>query len=289
MLTSAVLSSVGLKNLDLERQVVSNADAVEQFPILRKVIDNYGTSKSPGSLIDSQRTLQLETIDGERHRTTSFYRFSRFAFYSLIMLGVRTSTMVLAVSFQPILLDIFGVSESELGHAYLIVAIVALIPPLVVALLSGRLSDRVILSVGLALKLCGWMLFMPLWRRSKWNVIAGYVLVLKASMFFVPTTISLFTKIMGELNHGITSLAWLWSIANLSPALVQLLMSSEIVDWYGTWRFAMFAVPCLLATIGVATPLGWGLLDSEAELGRRDVRAAFAVRTQSYERGGEVK
>lgn len=246
--------------------------AAENIADLSQTTPDYGATFVQAD--GNSRDTVLVQLPGRIKRVSiSGYRTTRFVFFAIFLFGVRLSTMVLSNAFQPILIDIFGVSEVELGQAYLVVALVAVIPPVLVAMLSGRFSDRTIIVIGLSLKILGMAFFMPILGSSKWRVLVGNVLLLKASMFLVPASFSLFTKVMGSLNTGVTSLAWVWSIASIGPAVVQLVLGKQLVDWYGSWKYIVFAVPCLTSAATVFSPVGWAWMDHRSEVARAVVGA----------------
>lgn len=269
---SAFLASVSLRSLESEIKTVAEEDATENIAHLSEIVPDYGATYS-NTADESSDIVLVQMPNRIRRISISGYRFTRFAFFTIFLFGVRLSTMALSNAFQPIFIDVYGASEVELGQAYLIVAVVALIPPLLVALLSEQLSDRTIILVGLSLKTCGLGFFTPLAGVSKWYVLIGNVLLLKASMFLVPAAFSLFTKVMGQLNSGTTSLAWVWSIASIGPALVQICMGRELVEWYGSWKYIVFAAPCLISAGMVVSPVGWAWMDPRSEVARAVVGA----------------
>lgn len=234
---------------------------------------------------ESDDIVRVQLPGRVKRVSISGYRATRFVFYACFMFGVRLSTMVLSNAFQPILIDIFGISEVELGQAYLTVALAAVIPPVLVALMSGRLSDRTIILIGMCLKIVGVAFFMPILGSSKWRVLIGTVLLMKASMFLVPASFSLFTKVMGRLNSGDTSLAMAWSVASIGPAAVQIFMGKELVDWYGSWKYIVFAIPCLISAIMVLSPVGWSWLDHRSEITRAVVAAADGKNVHPHKKG----
>lgn len=222
---------------------------------------------------DDPQIVSLRYTDGSTKLVNlEWYKRKRFIFYALISLGVRLSTMIYAVAFQPILVDVFRVSERHLGQLYLLVAILALLPPVLVAVLSHVLTDRAIMLIALSLKTVGIALTLPLGGPvTEWRFVAGFILVVKGSMFFVPASLSLFTKVLGRMCNG-ALIGWLWSFASIGPAVVQVIMSDEIVGWFGEWTFAVFALPALAVFAMVLSPYGWAMVDPDSELTRLVVR-----------------
>lgn len=168
-------------------------------------------------------------------------------------------------AFQPILVNVFHVSDANLGLIFLIIAVFAVIPPLLVAVLSRILMDRQILMVGLLAKLIGMSLFLPLWGpTTEIQVIIGFLLVIKASIFFSTASMSLFTKILGPMTTSYL-LGLLASSASVGPALAQILLSNRIIIWFGSYRFGLFAIPAIASLLAIIWPSSWRKLDPECE------------------------
>ncbi|KAI0564640.1 MFS transporter [Gracilaria domingensis] len=85
----------------------------------------------------------------------------KFTFFCLLTLLMQTTMALVKVSFQPVLIGVYGADEEEVGRTYGIVGALALVPPVVVALLSRVLKDFDILVIGMVLKLCGTLLCLP--------------------------------------------------------------------------------------------------------------------------------
>lgn len=298
MFSSFVLAMTRLTNLQEETEAVAaeehaagEEDAVrEEAALLEERVDglddrgddggsetlNYGTvdgTRLASMEQDDPQIVFLRYTDGStRLVNLKSYKRKRFIFYALISLGVRLSTMIYVVAFQPIMVDVFRVSELRLGQVYMLVALLALVPPVLVTVLSHVLTDRTIVFIALSLKTVGIVLSLPLGGAvTEWRYVAGFILVAKGSMFFVPASLSLFTKVLGRMCSG-ALIGWLWSFASIGPAVVQVIMSNEIVEWFGGWAFGVFAIPALAVFVVVLSPYGREMLDPDSELTRLVVR-----------------
>lgn len=176
-----------------------------------------------------------------------------------------------------------GATGHSLGIIYEIISVLAIFPPILVAYLSKRLKDRQILLIGLIAKICGVLLFMPLFsgetideRVPSWAVVTGFILLIKASIFFFTAAMSLFTKLLGPgvLLSGVL-IGVLSSVSALGPALGQLFFAETMMGYFGTWKFGIFIAPVLLSTGLVIWPWFWTRLDSDREFSRR-VRAEYS-------------
>jgi uncharacterized membrane protein YgcG len=172
------------------------------------------------------------------------------------------------VSFQPILVERYGATGRDLGLIYEVISVTAIVPPLLVAYLSKRLMDRQILLLGLVAKIAGISLFLPLLPGPvrAWSVVAGYVLLIKASIFFFTAAMSLFTKLLGRgrLLSG-TLIGLLSSVSAVGPAAAQLFFADRMVGAFGGWGFGVFVAPVLVATGLVCWPRAWARLDASRE------------------------
>jgi MFS family permease len=170
------------------------------------------------------------------------------------------------VSFQPIMV-MKGATGHDLGLIYELISVLAIVPPLLVAFLSKRLQDRQILLIGLVVKIVGISMFLPLFGPvPAWSVVVGYVLIIKASIFFFTAAMSLFTKLLGrgQLLSG-TLMGALSSASALGPALAQLFFADEMMKLFGGWTFGAFMLPVLAATALVCWPWFWARLDPDTE------------------------
>lgn len=186
------------------------------------------------------------------------------------MLGLNISAGVYMTAFQPILVNVYQTSDAKLGMIFELIAVFAIIPPLLVAALSRFLKDRDILVIGLVIKLVGMALFQPFPFAPavyEWQVIVGFMLIIKASIFFTTASLSLFTKLLASMSNSVL-LGILASASAVGPALVQIALSDAILAWFGSWRFAIFAVPAFLSLVAIVWPSMWKRLDPDKEFSR---------------------
>lgn len=152
---------------------------------------------------------------------------------------------VFMTAFQPVLVNVFEVTDAKLGLIFELIAILAVIPPLLVALLSKYLMDRQIMVIGLFSKLIGMMLFLPIMGQVReWQEIVGFILIIKASIFFSTASMSLFTKVLGRMSTSML-LGLLSSGSSIGPAVAQLLVSGHIVQLFGSYWLGVFAMPAV--------------------------------------------
>lgn len=185
------------------------------------------------------------------------------------------------VNFQPLLVNRFNASGQELGVIFFIISLLALIPPLLVAYLSRFLQDRHIIVIGLLAKMIGIALFLPLFDHEvhEWQVICGFILIIKASIFFFTASMSLFTKLLGIMSNG-TLLGILSSCSALGPAAAQLLFAERMLTVFGTFGYAAFGAPVVLAMVIVIHPWFWSRLDPDREFTRVLLREYNSINSQ---------
>lgn len=216
----------------------------------------------------STSVIAIDTVDTNSNRPEidlKKYRNIRIAYFTIVIMLTRLSLYLYLSIFQPIMIGYFKFNDRDMGFTYIVIGILSLIPPIIIACLTKILSDRYILLCGLVIKILGAVIFLPLFGPvQKWQPVAGYILVVKATVFCSTATISLFTKILGPLCSAKT-IGNMWGMSSLAPALIQIVFSSEIVTMFSTWNFAVFALPALLALSIVVIPSGWNILDESSQ------------------------
>lgn len=191
------------------------------------------------------------------------------------------SAGIYMTAFQPVLVNVFHTSDAKLGLIFMVIAIFAVIPPLLVAVLSRRLMDRQILVVGLVAKLVGMALFLPLWGPvMEVQVIIGFLLIIKASIFFSTASMSLFTKILGPMSTSYL-LGLLASSASIGPAIAQILLSNRIINWFDSFIFGLFALPAVASLLAILWPPYWRRLNPSCEYVRLVTEEAEHLRAPS--------
>eukprot|EP00177_Eucheuma_denticulatum_P001658 GFKZ01002985.1.p1 GENE.GFKZ01002985.1~~GFKZ01002985.1.p1 ORF type:complete len:589 (-),score=63.27 GFKZ01002985.1:540-2210(-) len=214
-----------------------------------------------------QVTIQYESgveevVNLQRYRTRVFQYFCG------IMFGVNMSGGMFMTAFQPVLVNEFHTSDAKLGLIFEVIAMFAIIPPLLVAVLSRRLMDREILLIGLCSKLVGMVLYLPVFGPVReWQVIVGFMLIVKASIFFSTASMSLFTKVLGDMTSS-SLLGVLASMSNVGPAVAQIALANHIVRLFGSFGFGLFAIPAVVSLGLVLHPKYWRRLDPGREFTR---------------------
>lgn len=184
------------------------------------------------------------------------------------------SAGVFMTAFQPVLVNVFHTSDAKLGLIFELIAVLAIIPPLLVALLSRYLMDRDILVIGLFSKLIGMSLFLPIFGPvQEWQVIVGFMLIIKASIFFSTASMSLFTKLLGAMSTS-SLLGLLSSASSVGPAVAQIVLSRTIIELFGSYSFGWFGIPAVVSLGLVVWPRYWKQLDPESEFAQLVTREA---------------
>lgn len=208
------------------------------------------------------------TPDGRQLQFTPAVRWfvrSRLILFCTLAFIVRGCAGIFQVVFQPAMLDYFHTDDAELGRIFLIIAAVALIPPLAVTVMTTFMTDPQILLFGICLKILGMALYLPLFGTiSKLQIIIAYAVTVKATIFFTTVSVSVFSKVIGPYyNHSYVG--YLWTCAMLGPAMAQGVFSGLIVPLYGSWSFGLFGLPTVFAMIAILTPTFWPCLDPKEQ------------------------
>lgn len=236
------------------------------------------SARHASGAIPSEEVIQVHMSDGrdiEVHPAR--FQSAIFRYFCTIMFCCNMSMGLYMVSFQPIMLA-RGTTGQELGLIYEVISVTAIVPPLLVAYLSKRLMDRQILLIGLVVKILGITLFLPVFGDPvpRWSIVAGFVLLIKASVFFGTASMSLFTKLLSSGLSGGFHIGLLSSISALGPALAQLFFAEKMLSLFGGWSFGVFVLPVAFAFGLVLWPWYWKRLDSDFEFARR-VREEYAA------------
>lgn len=228
--------------------------------------DNLGSSRGTTSVGPSFVNVQLG--DGsELVVNTARYALRTTLYFLILTFAVDVTMGLIFVGFQPILINNFQIDGRQLGYAYEIIGLLAVIPPIILAYISHFLKDRQIMLIALIIKFVGVLLFMPIFGRHmySWQPILGFLLIIKASMFFWTTSESLTSKLLGPMSSG-TLLGLVSSASEIGPAIAQIAFSKGTVSVFGTYKYGLIAIPLIVAILMVVTK--WEKLDHDREFTR---------------------
>ncbi|PXF41815.1 hypothetical protein BWQ96_08463 [Gracilariopsis chorda] len=235
----------------------------------------------------SHVTIQTQNGDTTRVNLHEF-RSQVFGYFCTIMFCVNMSSDIYMTAFQPILVNEFGVSDAKLGLIFEVIAMFAIVPPLLVALLSKYLMDRQIMVIGLFAKVLGMALFLPLFGPVReWQVIIGFMLIIKASVFFITACMSLFTKVLGTLSSS-ALIGLLASGSSVGSALAQVLIGDYIAQFFGGFKFVFFSLPAVVGMAAIVIPRYWKRLDPNCEFTKLIAEETNAARLQHQRRSGQT-
>jgi len=194
------------------------------------------------------------------------YSRNTILFFITIMFLVKSSMGFLFVAFQPILVNKYQTDGKTMGIIFEAVFLVSLIVSFILAYLTRILEDRHVLLLGMLFKLVGVVMFLPVFGTivHRWQVVAGFMLLVKASRFFSAGSISLCSKLLGPMSNG-TFLGILSSVGQLGPAISQIFFTQLSLDLFGSFYYAFIGFPVLVAILLIIWPSTWIKLDSERE------------------------
>lgn len=231
----------------------NSAATVQHPPESEPLLRETPRSQAPNSATNYTTLPIDEVVLGEP---------PNFSFYLAVSVLGRVSTSIAAVSFQPILVDIFLVSDARLGRIYLMAASLALGFPLISAFLSRFLSDKEVMLLGLLLKLGGNLLYLPLFGPvSVLQLVVAYVLTYRTAIFQT-AALSSYTKTVRDRGSRKRGIANLNAGSNAAGALVRLVVAKWILLIFDSWWFALFTIPTILALLLVI--INWNSLSSPA-------------------------
>lgn len=261
MLLKAVIVSALLTPLDhwSSSTVADNASGNDVEALVINPNNSYGALEEGES----------ETVVQTAEETARRVRVSRMRWVMLlcfILLCSRFTLSMYDVLFQPILINYFSASDAAVGHIYLLVSVLAIIPLLAGATLARWLRDRALLLSGLLLQAVGATLALP-WGGagvSKLRVIGAYMCVVKAATLMYAAALSLLTKKVGTPRSA-QLLGGVWSTVNAAPAVAQFTVAATCVRLFGTWWFVLLGIPVLLAIAPMLHPKVWRAMGEDDE------------------------
>lgn len=230
-------------------------------------IENAGKEENPQINVDGPKHVKVQLKNGNRHVVNmEEYKRNTILFFITIMFLVKISMGFLFVGFQPILVYKYQTDGKTMGIIYEAVFLASFIPTFVLAYLTRIMEDRQIILIGLLLKLAGLLLFLPVFGLvvHRWQVIAGYMMLIKASFFFLAGSISLCSKLLGPMSSG-TLLGSLSSVAQIGPASAQIFFTKISLDLFGSFYYALIGLPALISLCLVIWPFFWRKLDPDRE------------------------
>lgn len=223
--------------------------------------ERYGTLESAaGTVNDNDETFISSAMTSQpqcnqtqdEQRSWTRDDFLVLMWFICCILPIRLSLSLQMATFQPALLEKLGWDADSVARSYLIVALASTIPPLIVAVLSTKMSDRAIAVTGVALKFIGAILYLPIlpasnnegdFRLQSWQIVAGFVLAVKATAFFMPCMQSVLTKRVRGRARRVQMMGLVWTLCNETGSLAQIVLASVLMSLLGSWRYAIVVLP----------------------------------------------
>mmetsp|Transcript_3766 Transcript_3766/g.11227 ORF Transcript_3766/g.11227 Transcript_3766/m.11227 type:complete len:559 (-) Transcript_3766:1753-3429(-) len=263
----------GVLRIDIDRfTLIMGCSALASLAMMSlvyaKIPAEAGRSQASNGRRKNPKTdnrVRFKVDESENSVDVDNFRLSVFRFFCIVMFFINFSAGFFQVGFQPILVDIFHFTDSQIGIVFEIIGILAVIPPILVAILSEFLQDRHIMLFGIVLKLIGMALYsFPAagGNPPSWRVILGFILIVKASICFFTSAVSLFSKIIGPVGGG-ALIGTLSSLSAAGPALAQLLAMRVLLAWFGKPQFMLFMLGTVVGLGFVLYPWFWTRLDDE--------------------------
>lgn len=243
--------------LYLFNAVISGCGALMSVFVFRNCHGSGITSTPQQETSQQQSTLLLPKL--RQHDAPShdpYLPLFTVTLFSLMAFLFGSSTSIVRTSFQTLLVNMFHFPDSTLAVITLTEALAMTSIGAILSQLSSRCSDGILFLVIATMQLVGMALFLPLFHKDGGGVgfsqvMAGVVLSLCAGISFAAVCVSLMAKRMGKLyeqkHFGIV-----WAAGMLGMAASNWLLGSLIVDFVGSWMYALFMVP-----IAVVLGLFW--------------------------------
>lgn len=210
--------------------------------------------------------------------------WTRDDFYVLLwficcILPVRVSLSLQMATFQPALMEKFGWDVDSIARSYLVVTIASTIPPLIVAVLSTRMSDRTIAATGVLLKFIGAILYLPIlpssnkdgaFRLRPWQIVAGFVFAVKAAAFFTPCLQSVLTKRVRGRARRVQMMGLIWMVCKGTAAFTQISSATVLMSLLGTWHYAIVVLPYAVSAFMVLYGPSWRYVAPVSQQGNEE-------------------
>lgn len=227
--------------------MTENKDASETIKLEN---ENYGSCENSSEVNNCGTLTSIETTT-----TTAPNKSVSIVLFTWMLLFIRLTWMIGMATFQPILIHKFAFDDAKIGKTYLLTGLISLLPPVIIVILTMVTNDRVILLLGFFLKIIGIMFYLPIFSSlGYWQVIIAYSLLAKGTMFCSTTIISLFTKVFGGSKSS-KEMAYVWSVANMVPVAIQIVMANRLVGLFNTWKFGLLLIPIASCLLIVMSPL----------------------------------
>lgn len=244
-LTCAILCSLmSVMYRELAHRSIRAIDFLSESSRLQQPL---ATNTAP---IDSnQDKFKSVGIDNSISRKSELRVTKHIIVLAVVLACVRASFAFYSIILQPVMVYDLHASDELVGKVQATIGFLAIFPPLLAAVAARYVPDYPMLVLGLGVKLIGMALQLPLYTAkgipSLPRLVAGYVFVVEGSHFFSTTVMSAITKIVApEQVSTVTGV--IWAGVNIFPAIVQLLLGSHIVSGFGSWYFALFALPTII-------------------------------------------
>ena len=186
------------------------------------------------------------------------------AYFALLFCMDGISQGMMSVAIYPVLGDIYNLTADQMSLITMVLSTVALLPPAIAAVLSRWLADKDLMFLGLALKSAGVIFtLMPDGGNTltgRWLFIIGYVLVVKASLFFLMSGTSNLTKQLGDQANP-QNMSYNVMSRNFGNFLGMLIVGPFVLTWYHTWAWLVISFPLGVAWILLLHPYCWNRLD----------------------------
>ena len=216
--------------------------------------------KSAGDLAMSLAEERWRRLSEEER---GYYRRVQ-AYFALLFTMDGISQGMMSVAIYPVLGDVYNLTADQMSLITMVLSTVALLPPAIAAVLSKWLADRDLMALGLALKSVGVMFTLfPAGGNTllgRWLFIIGYVLVVKASLFFLMSGTSNLTKQLGDQANP-QNMSYNVMSRNFGNFLGMLIAGPFILTWYHTWAWLVISFPLSVAWVLLLYPYFWQRMD----------------------------
>ena len=186
------------------------------------------------------------------------------AYFALLFCMDGISQGMMSVAIYPVLGDIYNLTADQMSLITMVLSTVALLPPAIAAVLSRWLADKDLMFLGLALKSAGVIFtLMPDGGNTltgRWLFIIGYILVVKASLFFLMSGTSNLTKQLGDQANP-QNMSYNVMSHNFGNFLGMLIVGPFVLTWYHTWAWLVISFPLGVAWVLLLHPYCWNRLD----------------------------
>lgn len=215
------------------------------------IIEERGTDQTPPSFPqDASGNTVIERVATRPEFTRTNYEIS-FRHILLLRLTCAAIVTVWDVSFQPVVIDLYGAGEEELGLLYMYGSILGMLLTIALSCVSYYTSDLNMMMISGTVMMMGHFLNLDLFGPiHKWQIVVGFIVCARA-LVFQPIAMSVFIKGCKTLQQRERGIAICNSAVDVVVCVIRLCLARHLLKLFGKWYSIVVVLPLLFTLIYV--------------------------------------